>query len=171
MPKLPCRCGYVHNLSPIPDDGFQVLPDWATDRLLYTMETKPEDWEINDLRQTALSRLYLCPNCEAVMWDRAGDGDFTTYVPGNRLIRIFADLNDRDPFDGVWLRHPRTLADIRAQHLIMDPGNYLVVHDDHNEVYAFLALAVDEADDPIADAWVARPVAPEEAAHLLHEGA
>lgn len=27
MPKLPCRCGYVHNLSPIPDDGFQVFPE------------------------------------------------------------------------------------------------------------------------------------------------
>ena len=65
--KLACRCGYIHNLSPIPDDGFQVLPDWATDRLLYTMETKPEDWEISDLRRTALSRLYLCPNCEAVI--------------------------------------------------------------------------------------------------------
>jgi len=23
LPKLACRCGYVHNLSPIPDDGFQ----------------------------------------------------------------------------------------------------------------------------------------------------
>ncbi|GIL31033.1 hypothetical protein NUM_62870 [Actinocatenispora comari] len=34
MPKLACRCGYVHNLSPIPDDGLQVLPD----RLLHPSE-------------------------------------------------------------------------------------------------------------------------------------
>jgi len=52
----------VHNLSPIPDDGFQVLPDWASDKLLHTMETKPADWEIRELRRMALSRLYLCPD-------------------------------------------------------------------------------------------------------------
>jgi len=59
MPKFPCRCGYVHDLSPIPDDGFQVLPDWAdwaAGKLLYTLETKPEDWEIDELRRAALSR-------------------------------------------------------------------------------------------------------------------
>jgi hypothetical protein len=74
MPKLSCRCGYVHNLSPIPDDGFQVFPDWATDKLLYADETRTDEWEIRDLHQTALSRLYSCPHCEAIMWDKAGDG-------------------------------------------------------------------------------------------------
>jgi hypothetical protein len=61
MPKLACRCGYVHNLSPIPDDGFQVLPDWATDKLLYPDATMTEDWEIRPLSQAALSRLYSLP--------------------------------------------------------------------------------------------------------------
>jgi hypothetical protein len=28
------------------------------------------------------------------MWDRAGDGHYETYVPAERLIRIYADLDD-----------------------------------------------------------------------------
>ena len=26
MPKLHCPCGYVHNLSPIPDAGLMTIP-------------------------------------------------------------------------------------------------------------------------------------------------
>ncbi|MBO0868169.1 MAG: hypothetical protein J2P15_06350, partial [Micromonosporaceae bacterium] len=158
-------------LSPIPDDGYQVLPDWATEKLLYTLETKPEDWEIEQLRQTALSRLYLCPNCEAIMWDRAGDGHFTTYTPTERFIRIYADLDDRDPLGGIRLRHPRTLADIQQQHLLLRPGMYLVVHNDREEIYAHLEWALDEASHLIPNAWVARPYEQHEVAQLRAQGA
>ncbi len=171
MPKLPCRCGYVHNLSPIPDDGFQVLPDWATSKLLYTLETKPEDWEIDELRRTALSRLYACPNCEAIMWDGAGDGRYKTYVPSERLIRIYADLDDRDPLGRIWLRHARTVADIEAQHLLAAPGVYIAVQNDRQEIYACLEWALDDAGNLIYDAWVARPLGPEEVAELRAQGA
>jgi hypothetical protein len=171
VPTLACRCGYVHNLSPIPDDGFQVLPDWATDKLLYTRETKPEDWEIPELRRSALRRLYSCPNCEAVMWDRAGDGRFTTYLPDQRLIRIYADLTDRDALGGIRLGHPRTLADIQRQRLLLRPGVYVVAHDGVDDVYAHLELAVDETGDLIADVWVARPLAQDEVTQLREQGA
>jgi hypothetical protein len=164
MPKLPCRCGYVHNLSPIPDDGFQVLPDWATDRLLYTQDTQPEKWEIDELRQTALSRLYSCPNCEAVMWESAGDGYYKTYVRCERMIRIFADIDDRDAEGGILLRHPRTLADIERERLLLRHGSYVVVHDDRAEVYVFL----EEPEEGTAgdQPWVGRPLADDEAARV-----
>jgi hypothetical protein len=171
MPKLACRCGFVHNLSPIPDDGFQVLPDWASDRLLYASQPRPEDWEIGELRRTALSRLYLCPNCEAIMWDRAGDGHFITYLRRDALIRIFADLDDRDPLGRVWLRHPRTLADIQSQHLLVRPGVYVVVHNDRDEIYACLEWAVDKVGNIIADACVARPLPQDEIDDLNARGA
>lgn len=167
MPKLPCRCGYVHNLSQIPDDGFQVFPDWATDKLLYTRDTRPEDWEVAELRRTALARLYSCPNCEAVMWNRAMDGQYRIYVPSHGPIRIYADLDDRDRLGGIRLRHPRTLADIAARHLLMRPGLPVVVHDDQQEIYAQLEyaladeqveLALDDADDGVPEAMVARPL-------------
>jgi len=166
MPKLACRCGYVHDLSPIPDDGFQVLPDWATDKLLYTLDTKPKDWEISELRRTALSRLYDCPNCEAIMWDRAGDGHYHTYVPCEKLIRIYADLGDRDQLGRIWLRHTRTLADIETQRLLLRPGIYVVVHNDHQEMVASLQSAVDDAGSLVPEAWVARPLSPQEQAEL-----
>ena len=171
MPKLSCRCGYVHNLSPIPDDGFQVLPDWATDKLLYTLETKPEGWEIGELRRTALSRLYACPNCEAIMWDRAGDRHYKTYVPCERPIRIYADLDDRDRLGRIWLRHARTLADIDAQHLLPRPGIYVIVHNDREEIFACLEWAVDDADSLMPEVWVARPLDSEELAQLHADGA
>lgn len=171
MPKLLCRCGYVHDLSPMPDDGFQVLPDWATDRLLYRSDTRPEEWEIAELRQAALSRLYVCPNCEAIMWDRARDGQYNTYLPCDRLIRIFADLNDRDPLGGVWLRHARTLADIETSHLLLQSGPWIVVHNDRDEVYAQLEHAVDEAGNIVPDGWVARPLTDNEMDQLHARGA
>lgn len=148
-----------------------MLPDWATDKLLYTLETRPEDWEIDELRRIALTRMYACPNCEAVMWDRAGGGRYESYVPCGRLIRIFADLEDRDPLGGIWLRHPQTLADIEAQHVLMRPDVYLVVHDDRQEIYAHVAWAVDHAGDPVPEAWVARPLASQEVVRLRAEGA
>jgi hypothetical protein len=157
MPKLACRCGYVHNLSPIPDDGYQVLPDWATDKLLYTDETQPEDWEIDHLRQSALSRLYVCPNCEAIVWDRAGDGHFVTYLQAEGLIRVFVDLSDRDPLGGIRLCHPRTLADIQRQRLLLRSGVWIVVHDDVDEIDAHVEQELDDNDKAIVDAWVARP--------------
>jgi len=135
------------------------------------LETKPEDWEIQELRQSALSRLYVCPNCEAIMWDSAGDGRFKTYLPDEGLMRIFADLADRDPLGGIRLQQPQTLADIERRRLLLRPGVYLVVHDDTEEVYAHLELAVDEVGDLIADAWVARPLDQDEVAQLRAQGA
>jgi hypothetical protein len=87
------------------------------------------------------------------MWDSASDGHYKTYLPCQRLIRIFADLNDRDPLGGVWLRHPRTLAEIETQHLLMRPGVYVVVHDERDGVYAHLESALDEAGDLVPMHW------------------
>lgn len=105
------------------------------------------------------------------MWDRAGDGHYRTFVPCERPIRIYADLDDRDPLGRIWLRHARTLAGIEAQHLLPRPGIYLVVHDDRDEIYACLEWAVDDAGDIMPEAWVARPLDPEEMAGLRAYGA
>jgi hypothetical protein len=158
MPKLPCRCGYVHNLSNIPDDGYRVLSAFALDRLLSMTERQAEDWEVLDLLRTDVTSLYSCPNCEALLWERANDGYFMQYAPMTGYLRIFADLGDRDHLGNVWLRHPRTLADVQAQRVLLRPGVYVIVHDDHEEIYARLEPAVDEAGGEIPDAWVAWPL-------------
>ena len=52
----------------------------------------------------------------------------------------------------------------------MRPGVYVVVHDDRQEIYAHLELAVDAAGAPVPEAWVARPLRPEEVAELRARG-
>ena len=34
MPKLACPCGYVHNLSPIPDAGWIIVRDADCEALI-----------------------------------------------------------------------------------------------------------------------------------------
>lgn len=72
---------------------------------------------------------------------------------------------------GIRLRHPATIADIQRQHLLLRAGGYLVVHDDHEEIYAHLQHALDEAGEPIPDEWIARPLNQDEVAELRAQGA
>ncbi|MCC7423384.1 MAG: hypothetical protein IT428_24165 [Planctomycetaceae bacterium] len=70
MPKLACPCGFIHDLSLIPDKG------WLTIRDRDLCAVKSLD-EIDD----HLGLLYECPECGRVMW-RLPDGDrFRVYHP------------------------------------------------------------------------------------------
>jgi hypothetical protein len=72
MPKVMCPCGYVHNLSPIPDDGYVVVRDKDFERLL--------DVKSRGDVATLMQRVYECPRCGRLAWlDRASDG-VTFYV-------------------------------------------------------------------------------------------
>ena len=170
MAKLPCRCGYVHDLSHIPDDGFQVLPDWATEKLLYAQDVNPEKWEIEELRRTTLTRMYVCPNCEALMWESSAGGAFRTYLPNERLPRIYVDFADRDPLGGIWPRHPRTLQESESQHVILRPNSLLTVYDDDRELYAEVWSGVDQNHNPLPNDYVAREVDAAEAQRYRDAG-
>ncbi len=87
-------------------------------------------------------------------------------MPCERLIRIFADLADRDELGGIRLRHAETLAAIERQHLLPDHGGYLVVHDGRDEVYACLSEPEDEEGRSGAVTWVARPLDESEIARI-----
>ena len=71
---------------------------------------------------------------------------------------------------GIWLRHPRTVAELEREHLLLYVGGYLVVYNDDEEVYACLGLAVDESEVAIPDAWVARPLGVDTIARLRKQG-
>ncbi|MBK7395862.1 MAG: hypothetical protein IPJ34_06025 [Myxococcales bacterium] len=76
MPKLVCPCGYVHDLSPIPDDGWVLVRDRDYEALL-AWEARREalgkalpgsadfdslveaDAAVNELTE----RQYECPGC------------------------------------------------------------------------------------------------------------
>jgi hypothetical protein len=74
MPKLPCPCGYVHDLSPIPDGG------WITVR----------DSDYEELGEGVLSAterhglLYECPDCGCLLWQPPSNTGFRLYHRHNK---------------------------------------------------------------------------------------
>jgi hypothetical protein len=62
------------------------------------------------------------------------------------------------------------VADLEREHLLLYVGGYLVVHNDHDEVYACLDLAIDDSEVAVADAWVARPLGADTTARLRTQG-
>jgi hypothetical protein len=75
MPKLACRCGYVHNLSPIPDDGWVTVLDRDFESVL---EAESESGKAPDV-SNLLGSLYECPSCNRVMWEKPGEKVFRVY--------------------------------------------------------------------------------------------
>ena len=99
MPRLACPCGFVHNLSPIPDDGWVAIRDRDFEPLLdaevrrreieagaggtLPPKTHPkfEEWQKSDLFISAAhSRFFECPNCGRLMWRRDGRSTYTIYT-------------------------------------------------------------------------------------------
>jgi hypothetical protein len=80
LPKLLCDCGYIHNLSFIPDEGYIILKDKDYETLIdLEMNLKQSSSELdlvdqsnNDLIIAQINRLnerlYLCPECNEIQW-------------------------------------------------------------------------------------------------------
>ena len=78
MPKLACRCGYVHDLTPQPDSGWSVLRDDEINELI--------DAESQDSREAVHVRgsraLYQCPGCGRLALETAPlSGAFSFFSP------------------------------------------------------------------------------------------
>jgi hypothetical protein len=95
VPKLHCPCGYLHNLSPIPDAGWKPVRDRdyemfieAKTRIEMTAGGHPLDAaEVGRLRRAAVSALGLlceCPDCGRIMWKRDGEDHYRIYTPEGR---------------------------------------------------------------------------------------
>ncbi len=93
MPKLLCPCGFVHDLSPIPDDGWETI---RSKDLESVQDAKIQQYEIaghnlpprDDPRANEWHKLtkfivektgllYECPECGRLMW-RPSKGDSYT---------------------------------------------------------------------------------------------
>jgi hypothetical protein len=85
MPKLVCPCGFVHDLSPIPDDGWITILSRDFDRYLENdrviaevfdtlleQDDDSEDWRkyraAFGANVDAVRLLYECPRCGRLMW-------------------------------------------------------------------------------------------------------
>ena len=88
MPKLACPCGFVHNLSPIPDEGWITIRDRDHEPLMDAVikhQANPADKEAErdaDLKcSSSIGRLYECPTCGRIMWKRAREKTYRVYIP------------------------------------------------------------------------------------------
>jgi hypothetical protein len=75
MPKVMCPCSYVHNLSPIPDDGYVVVRDQDFERLM-DVESRGDVTTAVSLKQ----RVYECPQCGRLAWLGCGGSGVAFYV-------------------------------------------------------------------------------------------
>lgn len=76
MPKLTCPCGYIHNLSSIPDAGWLTIRDEEFESI--STSSRSNDARL-DAVHSASGNMYACPTCERIMWSRNGGKDFVTY--------------------------------------------------------------------------------------------
>lgn len=97
MPSLRCPCGFVHDLSVVPDDGWITVRDASYGRLLDAERVlaeapDPDDddaGEDEDERRAdadrafveLTGRLYECPRCGRVMWQRDGEEEYRVFAP------------------------------------------------------------------------------------------
>lgn len=79
MPKLACRCGFVHNLSSIPDDGWVTVLDRDLEAFVDAELKACGNSDINANSIALTGSLYECPQCGRVMWAKPGERQFITY--------------------------------------------------------------------------------------------
>jgi hypothetical protein len=85
MPKVICPCGFPHNLSPIPDEGWVIVRDKDYEGLIRAeMAAAAGDSGQGSLVINLLGRLYECPECGRVMWSLPGARctTFRIFEPG-----------------------------------------------------------------------------------------
>jgi hypothetical protein len=93
MSKLWCRCGYAHDLAPIPDAGWLTVRDADYDRVLDAEHlcdelakraggTDSADFAAAEQSVADLTGLlYECPECGCLLWKPAGAAEFRCYSP------------------------------------------------------------------------------------------
>jgi hypothetical protein len=91
LPKLRCRCGYVHDVSPVPDAGWLTVRDREYEELLAAEAERGRlgaagmpapEFAAADRRLGELhGLLYECPECGRLMWRPPGETEFRTYRP------------------------------------------------------------------------------------------
>lgn len=95
-----CPCGYIHNQSSIPDEGYVTVRDEDYERLIEAERTSYEiaghrlpsddhprlkDWdEALSVTVSLTRRLYQCPKCGRLLWERSDTGLYDSYVPEDR---------------------------------------------------------------------------------------
>lgn len=82
MPKLTCPCGFTHNLTPMPDDGWHTIRDRDWEMLVDThLAIANGNCQIASRLIGLTGWLYECPECRRLMWQRPGEERFRVFGP------------------------------------------------------------------------------------------
>jgi hypothetical protein len=82
LPKLACPCGFVHDLSPIPDEGWITVRDREYETLIDAELARRAGDRSMTTRVIGLrGSLYQCPECGRLMWEKPGERTFSVYKP------------------------------------------------------------------------------------------
>src|SRR5262245_36207360 len=84
MAKINCPCGYAHNISSVPDDGWLFIRDKDYEALIKAELASAKGY--HKLKSRGIGtwgRLFECPACGRLMWSPPGDGcsTFKIYTP------------------------------------------------------------------------------------------
>ena len=110
MPKLTCPCGFVHDLSPIPDDGWLTIRDKDFSELYPSESSSAEErlsawWEL----QQRAGGMYICPKCGRLMWSPPGKDCYYQFQIFTREEATAPNSVDPTPID------PQPLAALRRK--------------------------------------------------------
>ncbi len=82
MPKLQCPCGFFHDLSPVPDSGWVTVADRDYEALVDAEGGHAEETGRGPPAFVRLTgRLYECPSCGRMIWERPGEKVFRVFRP------------------------------------------------------------------------------------------
>ena len=94
MPKLACPCGYIHDLSPIPDDGWVTVRNRDYESLIDATRSASDGDRAGRASWIGLvGLLYECPECGRLMWQPPGRNRFSVFTPS----RLPGDPGRFDP--------------------------------------------------------------------------
>ncbi len=97
MPKLMCPCGYVRDLSPIPDEGWVTFHDADYEKVVDAEilinsisggtslpgNDHPRVAEYDQAMRVIVNAkglLLECPECGRIMWEKEGEKDFRIFM-------------------------------------------------------------------------------------------
>jgi hypothetical protein len=103
MPKLACPCGFVHDLSAIPDNGWRTIRDKDMEAYLHhnraysdgfsAPEGSPER-QASDIGGCETSRMVGllddCPQCGRIIWRKVREEEYHIYLPVDEVTRVQA---------------------------------------------------------------------------------
>lgn len=79
MPKLACPCGFIHDLSPIPDEGWITVRDRDFDAMIEAELSSRRRLSPEHYVDAFLGSMYECPKCGRIMWEKPREKRFTIY--------------------------------------------------------------------------------------------